>query len=362
MKPIGMQIVAEFHNCSRDILNDKEAIENILRNGIRECGLSLVAINSHCYDPIGVTSIAVISESHVAIHTYPEARHASVDIYTCSPDKEVTNNLLHYLKDKFKPTTTRTAEIIRGNPIEVSETNWITDVSDTVGFDIRYHIEKAIFSKMSKYQQIDIIENEIFGKLLFLNNDLQIAEYDAHLYNQSMVSPLVEAKNPLENVAILGGGDGGVLYELLKYNPGKVTLIDIDEEVINASRKYLQCICHDAFDDPRVEIINDDVNNFLNTDRRFDAIIYDLTMHPETFINMDRELYLEDLFAKIKDCLNPNGMITSQCCSEYDKDTLIMSEKILSRAFINVKFSKTNIQSFCTPWIFASAHISRLKD
>lgn len=355
MKPIGMQIVAEFHNCSKDILNDKRAIEKIIHDGISECGFSLVGINSHCYDPIGVTTVAVISESHVAIHTYPEAQHASIDIFTCSPEKEQTNNLLDYLKEKLDPTTTRIAEITRGNPIEVTETNWITDVSDTIGYDIRYHIEKRLLSTMSQYQQIDIIDNEIFGKLMFLNNDLQIAEYDADLYNQSMVLPLVEAGIPLDTVAILGGGDGGVLHELLKHNPGKVFLIDIDREVIDASKKYLKCVCHDAFDDPRVEIINDDVNNVLDTGRRFDAVIYDLTMHPETFINMDREIYLERLFSKIDDRLNPGGMVTVQCCSEYDKDTYIMSENLLNKYFKDVTLFTTNIPSFCTPWVFASA-------
>ena len=355
MKPVGMQIVAEFHNCSKDILNDLPAIEKILKDGIAECGFSLVGINSHRYDPIGVTSIAVISESHVAIHTYPEAHHASIDIFTCSQEKESTNNLLEYFKEKLNPTTTRTAEIIRGNPIEITETNWITDVSDTIGFDIRYHFKTKVLSTMSQYQQIDIIDNEIFGKMLFLNSDLQITEYDVHLYNQSMVYPLLEAHNPLQRVAILGGGDGGVLYELLKHNPGTVTLIDIDKEVIDASKQYLHCICHNAFDDPRVEIINDDVNNFVSTERCFDAVIYDLTMHPETFINMDREDYLEDLFSKIKTCLNPGGMVTAQCCSEYDKDTFIMSERILNKFFRNVTFRTMNIPSFCTPWIFASA-------
>lgn len=355
MKPVGMQIVAEFHNCSKDILNDLQAIEKILSDGINQCGFSLVGINSHRYDPIGVTSIAVISESHVAIHTYPEAHHASIDIFTCSQEKESTNNLLEYFKEKLDPTTTRTAEIIRGNPIEVTETNWITDVSDTIGFDIRYHFKTKVLSTMSQYQQIDIIDNEIFGRMLFLNSDLQIAEYDAHLYNESLVSPLAGASIPMKRVAILGGGDGGVLNELLKLNPDSVVLIDIDEAVINSSKEYLHCICHDAFDDPRVEIVYDDVNNFLDTDDHFDGIIYDLTMHPETFINMDREEYLESLFAKIESRLNPGGIVTCQCCSEYDKDTYEMSSRILNKFFNHVTFRTTNVPSFCTPWIFASA-------
>lgn len=355
MKPVGMQIVAEFHNCSIDLLNDLHAIETILTDGISACGFSLVGINSHRYDPIGVTSIAVISESHVAIHTYPEAHHASIDIFTCSPEKEATNNLLEYFKTRLNPTTTRTAEIIRGNPIEVTETNWITDVSDTIAFDIRYHYKRKLLSTLSAYQQIDIIENEIFGKMLFLNSDLQVAERDAHLYNESLVAPLAGAATPMKRIAILGGGDGGVLNEVLKGNPDSVVLIDIDREIIESAKAHLRCICHDAFEDPRVEIVYDDVNNFLDGHHRFDGIIYDLTMHPKTFISMEREAYLEALFAKIESSLNPGGMVTCQCCSEYDHDTYEMSKRILHKFFGRVDFRTTNIPSFCTPWVFATA-------
>jgi len=356
MKPVGTQIVAEFLNCSKTILNDKMAIEQLLREGIEKCGFSLVDINSHSFDPIGVTAIAVVSESHVAIHTYPEALHASVDIYTCSRDKEATTNLLNFFKEKLDPATTRSAEITRGNPIEVTETNWITDNADGIGYDVRYHIEKTLHSGMSKYQQIDIIENEVFGRILFLNNDLQIAEYDATLYNQSLLAPLLETQSSLGSVAILGGGDGGILHELLRHNPGSVTLIDIDSDVVEVAKTHLRGICHDAFEDPRVEVIHDDVYNALDAERRFDAIIYDLTMHPETFINMDHEIYLVELFSKIKNCLHPGGIVAVQCCSEYDRSTITLSEKILKQFFTEVRFYTVNIPSFCSPWVFAAAH------
>ncbi|HOO91197.1 MAG TPA: adenosylmethionine decarboxylase [Syntrophales bacterium] len=354
LKPQGTQIIAEFFNCSRDILNDRGSIEQILRDGIDRCDLGLVSLDSHCYDPIGVTAIAIISESHVAIHTYPEARHASLDIYTCSRNPQASLDLMDYFKEELSPGSTRIAEISRGNPIEVNNKNWITDDTNQNGFDIRYHIVKDVFGKISKYQNIRIIDNEDFGRMLFLDNDLQIAEKDAYLYNESMVSPLIEAEIPLHNVAILGGGDGGVLHELLKHNPRKVTLIDIDEEVTTACRRYMKGICHDAFDDERVEVINDDVFSFLDTPRRFDAIIYDLTMHPEAFIDMDRDIFLDNLFTRISASLNPSGMITVQCCSDYDEETLKVAEGLLTKFFSDVRFTKTYIPSYCTPWVFAS--------
>ncbi|MBN2284092.1 MAG: adenosylmethionine decarboxylase [Deltaproteobacteria bacterium] len=355
MKPTGTQLVAEFFNCSKDIINDREAIEQVLRDGIGRSGIDLISINSHCYDPIGITSIAVISESHVAIHTYPEARHASIDIFTCSRNEGCSLKILEFFKERLAPRTTRTAEISRGNPIEVTNTNWITDDTGSAGFDIRYHIEREIFSKKSKYQDILIIENESFGRMLFLDNDLQIAEHDAHLYNSSMVRPLMKPGLSLDHVAILGGGDGGVLREVLKLNPSRVTLIDIDEEVVTACRTHLSAVCGNAFDDARTEVIYDDAFRFLDQDRRYDALIYDLTMHPEAFIDMDREEYLDLIFGKTSKALKQGGALSAQCCSGHDHETREISERILTKHFSDVTFSSTFIPSYCSPWVYASA-------
>lgn len=355
MKPVGTQIIAEFLHCRKEVLNDHETLEAILTEGIRKCGLTFVSITSHCYSPLGITTIAVISESHVAVHTYPEARHASIDVFTCSPQREITASLLQYLIRAFEPTTTRVAEISRGNPMEVAQTDWILNNADAPGFDVRYHVKKRIFSGLSRYQQIDIIENENFGRMLFLNQDLQIAESDAFLYNESLIRPLVDRSRTLGHVAILGGGDGGTLRELLKHGPEKVTLVDIDRDVIEASKKHLPMICGKAFDDPRLTLVCEDVYRFLDGGGAYDAIVYDLTMNPEAFIAMDREDYLGDLFRKIRDSLVPGGTITLQCCSAHDETTRRFTEDVLSRFFTAPEFTVRTIPSFLSPWIFARA-------
>jgi len=358
MKPLGTQLIAEFISCSPNILKHKKTLEQALRLGIKKCGLNLKSLRGHQFNPVGVTVIAVIGESHIAIHTYPEARHASIDIFTCATNSGAPVKLLHFLKTKFKPKTVRIVELLRGNPIEIKEKNWITSFSSSGGgFEIRYHIKKQLLSKRSKYQQIDIIENENFGKILFLDKDVQIAEKDAHIYNWHMVAPLIESKNSLNKVAILGGGDGGVLYELLKYNPKSVVLVDIDEEVIKASKRYLRRICRNAFSNPKVKVVIDDVNRFLETDHGFDAIIYDLTMHPEAMTRMDRTIFLKELFLKIRNNLNEGGMLTLQCCSEFDTETLKLLKRLLSKHFEDITFRKVFIPSFCENWVFGSARV-----
>lgn len=358
MKPVGIQLIAEFIHCSKKLLNNKDALEQMLRQGIDECGMNLVSISGKQFNPVGATVIAIISESHVAIHTYPEASHASIDIFTCATVSRSIEKLLLFLKSRLKPKTVRVIELLRGNPIEITEADWITSFSGSgCGFEVRYHAAKRILSKRSEYQQIDIIENENFGRVLFLDKDIQTAEVGSHVYNWNMIAPLLEADKSLNKVAILGGGDGGILHELLKYNPKKVVLIDIDEEVMKASKRYLRRICNNAFNDTRVKIVIDDANRYLEKRHSFDAIIYDLTMHPEAITNVNRADFLKGLFLKIENNLNNDGMLTLQCCSEFDRETLRLLKRLLPKHFTNIAFRKVFIPSFCENWIFASAEV-----
>ncbi len=355
MNPRGTQILAEFIYCSEERLKDKSAVEEALTYGIEKSGFHLISLNSHQFDPTGVTVVAIIGESHIAIHTYPEARHATIDIFTCSSD-HYQYELLNLLKEKFQPETVRVVEVQRGNPLEIRENDWITEFSPK-GFDVRYHVQKDILNKKSKYQKINIIENDNFGKMLFLDNDLQISEKDVHIYNKAMVDPLVRNNGGLGSVAILGGGDGGVLQELLKHEPGKVVLVDIDEEVIHAVKEYLPGVCNGAFQHPNVEIVINDASEFLENNQGFDAVIYDLTMHPESFTDQDRGTYLGEMFSKIRKSLNKKGRITLQCCSEFDTETMDLLKEMLPEYFENITFTKTFIPSFCEHWMFASAEV-----
>jgi spermidine synthase/S-adenosylmethionine decarboxylase proenzyme len=354
MKPTGRQIIAEFIYCSQTYLSDKKAIDDLLATGIRESGLTLVSLSGKQFNPGGVTSIAVISESHVAIHTYPEAGHASIDIFTCANGSARVGKLLAYLKKRLKPKSVRVMEVQRGNPLALDQKNWITSFSGT-GFEVKYHIDKLLLSKKSKYQQIDIIENSSFGRMMFLDKDLQIAEKDAHIYDESMVLPLLERGGMFRQVAILGGGDGGVLREVLSHKPERAYLVDIDGDVIEAAKKYMPSVCRNAFKSRKARIVVDDANNFLSEGHSFDAIIYDLTMHPEAITNVDRNVFLRDIFAKIKRNLAAGGMVSMQCCSEFDTETVRLLKKVLPRYFKKIEYRTVFIPSFCENWIFATA-------
>lgn len=352
MNPLGTQHIAEFIECKKTFLNDPEKLEQIIKNAIEYSGLHFEKIITHKFNPIGVTLLAIISESHIGLHTYPEAGHLSLDVFTCShPNKQL--KLIEYLQKVLRPKSIKIAEITRGNPIEFKQDDWLTSRSE-YGFEVKYHIKKHLYSNKSLYQFIDVIENEHFGRMLFLDKDLQISEADAEHYSHALIDPVLKKKKKLGNVLILGGGDGGLLNFILRYNPEKVTLVEIDEEVINVSKKYLPKVCGNAFKDKRVNLLIQDALQYLVSTRdKYDVLLYDLTMHPESFIKVDRETFLNDVFKNISRVLNKNGIASFQVGSEYDKLTLKLVQKLLKKHFKKVNYSLFFLRSYCERWVFA---------
>jgi len=115
----GIQLIAELNNCRRDLLDDVVQIRKLVSSGISACGFHQMSIAAQKFHPIGVTVIAIVSESHVAVHTYPEANHVSLDIFHCSADSARMLKLMAFFQDGFEAESLKFIEIARGNNLEV---------------------------------------------------------------------------------------------------------------------------------------------------------------------------------------------------------------------------------------------------
>jgi S-adenosylmethionine decarboxylase proenzyme len=83
MESLGIHILAEYSKCDYSLINDVAYIEKIMLESASLSGASVVSSSFHRFSPHGVSGVVVIKESHMAIHTWPEYRFASVDIFTC---------------------------------------------------------------------------------------------------------------------------------------------------------------------------------------------------------------------------------------------------------------------------------------
>lgn len=113
MQALGRQILVEFYDCNRDILNGEDQIRDILLEGVRRSGATIVSDTFHTFSPHGVSGVVVIAESHVAIHTWPEHGYAAVDIFTCGEtiDPWVIQK---YLEVEFEAGNVSSMEMKRG--------------------------------------------------------------------------------------------------------------------------------------------------------------------------------------------------------------------------------------------------------
>ena len=113
MQSLGRHILAEIYGCSFDFLNDVEKVEETMINAALEAGAEIREFVFHKFSPQGVSGVVVISESHLAIHTWPELGYAAVDVFTCG-DRVDPWDACNYLVEKFKATSMNATEVKRG--------------------------------------------------------------------------------------------------------------------------------------------------------------------------------------------------------------------------------------------------------
>jgi S-adenosylmethionine decarboxylase len=83
MKALGRQLLVELHECAESVLDDAEAVEELMLSAARAAGATIVGQSFHRFAPHGVSGVVIIGESHLSLHTWPEFGYAAFDIFTC---------------------------------------------------------------------------------------------------------------------------------------------------------------------------------------------------------------------------------------------------------------------------------------
>ena len=157
----------------------------------------------------------------------------------------------------------------------------VENLCDDVGYFLRGG--SLLEAGRSRWQTYEVWETPRFGRLFRLDGCFMSSERDEFLYHENLVHvPGIAHPGP-RSALIIGGGDGGSAEELLKY-PGmaRVVIVELDDKVVEISRRYLHEVHHGALDDPRVEIRIADGLQYVYNDgpaagARYDLIVLDLT-------------------------------------------------------------------------------------
>jgi spermidine synthase len=193
---------------------------------------------------------------------------------------------------------------------------WYWERAQNISFVHR--VRNHILSTRSSFQQIDIVDTYESGKMLFLDNMAQSAQLDEFIYHEMMVHPALLTHPNAKKVCIIGGAEGATLREVLKHNPDRVVMVDIDGELVQICKEHLPEWSTGAFDDPRVELKARDGRTYLQeTGETFDAIIIDLSdpleNAPSTL------LFTREFYEIVRGKLNPGGCLVVQSESFHPK-------------------------------------------
>jgi len=204
-------------------------------------------------------------------------------------------------------------------------------------------IKKLIFQGKTNFQKVLIFENPVYGRIFCLDGIVQLTEVDEFIYSEMMAHPVLFSHPKPKRILIIGGGDGGVLREVLKHPVKKVDLVEIDKKIIAVSKKYLKFCSQRAFFDKRVKIYNLPGEDFVEKSPKdfYDVIIVDCTNFSE---EISLPLFGIRFYKKCFSILRAEGILITLGASFLD---LKFIKEILRR--IKKVFPFWIIYRFCMP-------------
>ncbi|UOQ50222.1 polyamine aminopropyltransferase [Gracilibacillus caseinilyticus] len=196
---------------------------------------------------------------------------------------------------------------------------WFTE-KQTENFGITAKIKQTYHSEQTDFQKLDMVETAEWGNMLLLDDMVMTTEKDEFVYHEMVAHvPLFTHPNP-KDVLVVGGGDGGVIREILKHpSVQKAVLVDIDGKVIEYSKQYLPSIAG-KLEDPRVEVrVADGFMHIAESEKAYDVIMVDSTEPVGPAVN----LFSKGFYAGISNALKDDGIFVAQTDNPWFKADLI---------------------------------------
>ena len=230
MIKVGEHITLDFIGVKKDY--SQKFYEKVIYKIAKIAKVEILGINSHKFEPQGFTTVALLAESHMSFHTFPEKGIVSFDFFTCG--KVHPKIALEVLRKEIK------SKRISINNFDRSTISQYDDIYSSPGLRKYYIVKDVLENFTSKVgQHIEILNLEQFGKSLFIDNELQVAEKDEHIYSSTFVKSGLNLNKNKDKAAIIGGGDGGVARECISKNFGFIDWFELDPQVVKVCEKHL---------------------------------------------------------------------------------------------------------------------------
>lgn len=220
---------------------------------------------------------------------------------------------------------------------------WFTE-KQTEHFGITAKIRKSLVREKTEYQDLAIIDTVEFGRMLVLDDMVMTTERDEFVYHEMVAHPALFTHPNPRHVLVVGGGDGGVIREVLKHpKVERAVLVDIDGQVIEYSKRYLPSIAG-SLDDPRVTVLVDDGFRHIHDHKNeYDVIMVDSTEPVGPAV----QLFTRGFYQGIHDALKEDGIFVAQTDNPWFKAELIRNvHRDVREVFPIVRLYIANIPTY----------------
>tara|TARA_Y100000996_G_scaffold101166_1_gene73319 strand:- start:341 stop:1381 length:1041 start_codon:yes stop_codon:yes gene_type:complete len=343
MTKVGEHITLDIIGTKKEY--DPSFYEKLVYKIAKKAKVTVLEISKYKFKPQGFTLVALLAESHISFHTFPENGIISFDFFTCG--KVSPSVAIDIIKKEIEHKRIVKKEFNR-DTIALYH-----DIYSSPGLQKSYVVKNVLEDFTSKVgQHIEILDLEQFGKSLFIDNEIQVATKDEHLYSGTFVNAGLKLNKNREKAAIIGGGDGGVARECISKEFGYIDWFELDPEVVEVCEKHIGSIGNKATKKNSVKCIWGDAFESIKKieDDRYDKI----------FVDLNDDQFCIDLAAKNMDSLvrilKPNGVITAQVGSQDKKPKQVDKWlKVFNKNFGNATLDRVYIPSFDCSWNFSSS-------
>lgn len=193
---------------------------------------------------------------------------------------------------------------------------WFTEMhNENSKFSMK--VKKHLFSTQSPFQKIDVLDTYEYGRVLIIDGFIMLTEKDEFVYHEMIVHVPMAVNPNIENVLVIGAGDGGTLRELIRYKTvNTIDFVEIDEKVVEVSKEYLPFV-NRGFNDARINTYYEDGVKFvMDKENIYDLIIIDST-DP---IGPGEGLFTTEFYNNCYRALKEDGILVNQSESAYFKE------------------------------------------
>jgi spermidine synthase len=232
--------------------------------------------------------------------------------------------------------------------------DWIVDQSKKGDVSL-LRVVQRLHVATTPFQKVELVETQAFGRALLLDDSIQAAEADEYIYHETLVHPAMLSLDAPAHVAILGGGEGATLREVLRHRTvERVTMVDIDREVVEFCKKYLPSFSRGAFEDRRTRLVFDDARNWIGQQPpgSLDAVIIDITEPLEG--GPSYMLFTREFYAMVRRTLKSDGVVAVQAGPADPMGHVVFARvcRTMELAFDRIQPLISYVPSFNDQWGF----------